>query len=160
MNSLIKRVGGINMFSLRDMLSGTWKTRMLEGETPAFPLTIRSDVGLWYGYELYQAISVGYTLIATVLKEESSSMLPSCEVVKITTPDILTKISSFRYLFLPRYIHYKNDVYMHIEKFQLMDMLYGIDKGPKLTLEEVHKKFYEQGKMTNAIYDKLMKNIK
>lgn len=159
MINMLNKVGGLNMFSLRDMLSGTWKTRILEGEVPAFPLIIRSDIGLWYGYEIYQALDVGYALIATILKEESS-LLPSCEVIEITTPDVFVKVSSFREMFLPRYIHYKNDVYMHIEKFHLMDMFYHIDKAPKLTLEEVHKKFYEQGKMTNAIYDKLIKKIK
>lgn len=126
-------------------LVGTFKEQMLEGKTKDKTVRYRNKVGLWYSTELVIALKVGYTVVMVVhLKHKTKR-----EIVEINSVEEFNYLLEYSFIIEPRYIHYKDKVYMHIENFEMLapkNYLYNVNQNP--TPKVVHEIFYNLGRMT------------
>lgn len=106
-----------------------------------------------YEDEIDNCIAVGYVLIATC----STNDVTSSSVEIDNTNDFRNLLNTFGKQFKPRYIRYKNIVHIHIERFKCGTRFKTRPYIYKYDAIGVHRMLYEQGRMTKAKYDRLVK---
>lgn len=107
----------------------------------------------WTVEELRNCVAVGYSLIATY---KPNDVLVEAVVID-NLEDFDNIFIKHQDSFRPRYVRYKNRVHIHIEHFNPKSTLPGQKHKWTNNIKDIHTLFYKKGRMTNAIYDKLMK---
>ena len=134
---------------LENMLNEFYKEDILISNIVNMSLT-------WFHDELINCVRLGYTLIATYTDVENNLG----KRYNITDPyELKSYIDTYGKKFRPRYIHYKNFVHMHIEKFVIRE-----NPGPRPlrdaeTIHEINRILYNKHRMSKAKYEKLTKLI-
>jgi len=106
-----------------------------------------------YEDEIANCIAVGYILIATCRTSEVTS-----EVIEINdVDDYRFYLNLFDKWFRPRYIRYKNIVHIHIERFKPGTRFKTRQYVWKTNVLDIHRMLYDQGRMTKAKYDRLVR---